>query len=167
LTEEIFISERLFFFYSVRDFDTTVMLFQILLDCSQLQLVQCLYWNRSRYDVWYWYDGADRCILFSVGGRNSSPLSAPQLLLKPGSQVFCKRASRSVQVSHSAGTLHLKHAIVETNCMNGNIFRSASHHKNRQVTHPVGCNCYREKVLFHFIRVSSHHLPLTCAIPGQ
>jgi hypothetical protein len=136
------------------------MLFQILLDCSHLRLVQCQYWNRSRYDVWYWfnrYDSAGRCILFSVGGRSSSPLSVPQLLLKPGSQVFCKRASRSVQVSHSAGTLHLKHASLRR-LYEWNIFRSASHRKNREVTHPVGCNCYREKVLWRFISVSSRRL---------
>jgi hypothetical protein len=145
------------------------MLFQILLDCSQLHLVQCQYWNRCRYDVWYWfnrYDSAGRCILFSVGVCSSSPLSVPQLLLKPGSQVFCEQASRSVQVSHSAGTLHLKHASLRR-LYEWNIFRSASHHKNREVTHPVGRNCYREKVLCCFIRVSSHHLQLTCAIPVQ
>ena len=116
---------------------------QILLDCSQLHLVQCQYWKRSRYDVWYWlnrYDSARRCILCSVGVCNSPPLSVSRLLLKRGSQVFCEQVSRSVQVSHSAATLHLKHASLRQ-LYEWNIFRSASHHKNREVTHPVGCNC--------------------------
>ena len=62
------------------------MLVEILLDYSQLHLIQSKYWNRNRNDVWYWfirYDSAGRCIMFSVGVCNTSRLSVPQLLLEP------------------------------------------------------------------------------------